>query len=290
MMSINKTKFTLIELLVVIVIVAILVSMLLPSLAKARFMAKHAVCKSQLSQVTGGITLYTVSNDRWYPYGKQPGNMLGMKTSRPSVQYSSQTAALGLYYGTTENKGDWWDEPLFVCPLGKDEVGWYHEDGLDEARKLKSESGDRGVWHSAAGRNFYNMYFDCEFGFSDPMRRLGDTFKINSSGKEEFNIIAADVYKRAYIAHATNRTTGDMTTHIWGGDRNYPWDDAGAAHFSYGPLYFNTTIGETWSNWAFDDGSVKSWRRMANDGSGIVSGRSPAASRTFYMPEKFAIE
>lgn len=47
----NYKFFTLMELLIVIAVIAILVSLLLPSLYKARYMAKLAVCKSNLSQI-----------------------------------------------------------------------------------------------------------------------------------------------------------------------------------------------------------------------------------------------
>ena len=57
----NK-KFTLIELLIVIAIIGILVSLLLPSLGKARYQAKNAVCMSNQSQFYRGILIVTKNN------------------------------------------------------------------------------------------------------------------------------------------------------------------------------------------------------------------------------------
>lgn len=59
-MSFKKTNigFTLIELLVVITIIALLVSILMPALNKAKSQAKSVVCKSNMSQIGKGMSVY----------------------------------------------------------------------------------------------------------------------------------------------------------------------------------------------------------------------------------------
>ena len=54
-----KKNFTLIELLVVSAIIAILASMLLPALGKARAAALNVKCKSNLKQLGIGFEFYT---------------------------------------------------------------------------------------------------------------------------------------------------------------------------------------------------------------------------------------
>jgi len=63
----KKHGFTLIELLVVIAIIAILAALLLPSLGKAREMAKSVNCLGNLKQQATGVCCYVDDNQGWMP-------------------------------------------------------------------------------------------------------------------------------------------------------------------------------------------------------------------------------
>lgn len=102
-------KFTLIELLIVIAIIGILVSILLPSMAKAREKAYIAVEISNRKQLTVATMLYASNNDQKFPpRGNGNGYLHALRYQNgPDLN----VILLEKYLGEIEKMR----EPLFFC-------------------------------------------------------------------------------------------------------------------------------------------------------------------------------
>ena len=107
----RQIAFTLIELLVVVSIIALLISILLPSLKKARGQAKDTVCKSNLHQLGLAIQYYASDNDDRIPWIRgSPTGGDPTPTNAPFYQYH-QILHLHRYLK---------DLKIYICPRARE--------------------------------------------------------------------------------------------------------------------------------------------------------------------------
>ena len=101
--------FTLIELLVVIAIIAILASLLLPALAKAKESAKRITCINDLRQLGMSVTMYADDHDGMYP---QRGGVWESLASQPKASASGATSN----YWPLQLQSYYVDTKVLYCP------------------------------------------------------------------------------------------------------------------------------------------------------------------------------
>ena len=119
----KRNTFTLIELLVVIAIIAILASMLLPALSRARNSGKDIKCVSQLKQIGGAISFYTTDYNGFLPPFR--GQLLRPGTTAAGTEYAMTFLSLFL----PDKRGcNGRVSTLFLCPRdvidGTDSFTW----------------------------------------------------------------------------------------------------------------------------------------------------------------------
>ena len=269
-MSMSRKKFTLIELLVVIAIIGILAALLLPALQYAKYKSRTIVCINNLREIGVGVALFTADGDDQYPGYTEDGTFNRIKTwswfhPKTKVANHEDYTTLASYFGN--RFGDVRDtsvrNPTWMCPQGRSEVPW----DPDVEYEKKNAHDDFRASYSLYFNTFAASYGNLTnsggtYSTTDVdklMRKAGDGFKMkvwknygwNGIDGLRYNVIASDV-----CSPISDHVTGIMTNHIWKGTRETK------IHFTPTPLYTASPDGMALSNYAFDDGSVRTQIRL----------------------------
>lgn len=181
--------FTLVELLVVIGIIALLISILLPSLNRVRAKAQEVKCLSNVRQIGVGMAFYLDDNNSWLP-------AVGQHYDEPDVDANGRPFVTGTppgFYGTGY---PWLFGALLGVAPGGERVGPQYIEGV-----ISKDPGTfrlKDLSCPLAGGQFSNV-----FGGTYGMNNFG---KMNANGQPIFFISRGDISTDTLLNPATKVT------------------------------------------------------------------------------------
>lgn len=236
----RSMAFTLIELLVVIAIIAILASLLLPTLSRARYVAKNTSCMNQMKQMFTGTLMYTSDYDEWYPAGAGSRRRLSSLIDN-SLGYNIRDAIIP-YFGPLNE--------IMKCPLGSPYWWTLYATGWEYSTDFYTNTNTHRI------RTPYVFYFNPDnepinsshWKYKEAFARVGDILKPVSDASE-YNVLMSDVvFKR----NGTGCHTAQRSP-VYAAETGGNYDEFGFTFVN--PMPYSST-----ANYCGDDGSIKTYR------------------------------
>ena len=183
--------FTLIELLVVVAIIALLVSILLPAVGRARELAKRAICTSQLKGLSSAFAIYRSENHDLFPLTSNAYQIPGGTFT--TTDNAGQGGAFADYpnsqLGTAPQQAFWAliirtlsQEKVFVCPSTSDSV----------AKRVDANGVALNGVHAYGFLATNNVSNNISYGIQFPTRACQTAGTENKASLEIFDQVAAE--------------------------------------------------------------------------------------------------
>lgn len=241
--------FTLVELLVCIAIIALLISILLPTLRKARYSVELAMCMNNQRQMTTGLLIFANDNKNYYPGAGAYQDLANRDHFRHSISsqvvYDASTMrnvngrmsavkmakAIRPYWGSADGTRS----EIEQCPLAIDLKQAKANDAVSSYLMLFNFT----VTSGAATKPVV----------SKPMREVEDVWKANKTDKFGVSTLVADVTAHYGGAPVYKRTTNHHDF------RDDFVEGTGTSAYAYISAYSQRYPPMT-GNYASQDGSV----------------------------------
>lgn len=195
--------FTLAELMVVVAIIVVLLALLMPSMRRARYVGRTAVCASQLNQIVVAMTAYATDNWGFYP----SWNKFGLRDRTTDLR---STSGFWVHDSVYQQHGV---EKQLLPPGSITELIWpnYLPDlnGLFKC-PLVTEPDVLDADLNYARRTQFTMFFGVTSVnvIEKPMIRLNQTFTVKG---RQFNTLISDAFQgNGYHFYANHVPAGGV--------------------------------------------------------------------------------
>lgn len=243
----SRLGFTLVELLVVIGIIALLISILLPSLARARQAAVTLQCLSNLRSIGQGISLYANDSKGYLPYAwvtvHDPSKAVSagdtMQISWPTT-ISQTLGGSGSYNMWDANNAG--SMRVFECPA-----------------RLMAPSGP---WVPVSTYGGHPLMFANDWAFAPMQNAPWQEYNGNGTSR---SVTGPPLYKLTMLRNASEKAMiMDATQILQSADGTVGWSFPCVWHIDGTRYWWGTRLNEERSAW---DGWIQSaaWENINND-------------------------